>query len=78
MYEYDKDFWRAIDELTWNQVKRCAKMVVDTLIGVMITIGVQPVRLYEYVRYRWSHRDEVKIECEANERFEHLKVSGRI
>lgn len=25
MYEYDKDFWRAIDELTWNQVKRCAK-----------------------------------------------------
>ena len=78
MYEYDKDFWRAIDELTWNQVKRCAKMVVVTLIGVMITIGVQPVRLYEHVRYRWSHRDEVKIEREANERFEHLKVSGHI
>lgn len=52
MHNYDYEFWKEIDELTWNQLKRCAKQVIYTLMGLAITIALQPVRLYEYVRYR--------------------------
>lgn len=78
MHEYDYEFWKAIDELTWRQVKRCAKMVFYTLIGVAITLVMQPIRLYEYVRYRWENREEAVIERESMKRFENLKASGHI
>lgn len=78
MYEYDKDFWKAIDMVTWKQLKRCAKMVFYTLIGVIITLAAQPIRLFEYARYRWYNREEAVIERESKQRFENLKVSGHI
>ena len=72
-YEYDYEFWKKIDEMTWHSVKSCARKVFYTLLGVMITIAVQPVRLYEYVRYRWYNRESARLEREANERFEKLR-----
>ena len=78
MYEYDYNFWKAIDELTWRQVKKCAKLMLYTLIGVAITLAMQPIRLYEYVRYRWNNREEAVIERESKQRFENLKLSGHI
>lgn len=78
MHNYDYEFWKEIDELTWNQLKRCAKQVIYTLMGLAITIALQPVRLYEYVRYRWNNREEAVIEREAMKRFESLKTSGHI
>ena len=74
MHEYDYEFWRKIDEMTWNELKKCAKMVIYTLLGVMITIAVQPIRLYEYARYRWENRESARLERETNERFEYFKA----
>lgn len=77
-YEYDWKFWSAMDKATWRSLKRCASVVFYTLIGVLLTLAMQPVRLYEYVRYRWYWREEAVIEREAQERFENLKNTGHI
>lgn len=77
-YEYDWRFWSAMDKATWRSLKRCAKVVFYTLIGVLLTLMMQPVRLYEYVQYRWHNREEAVIEREAQERFENLKSTGHI
>lgn len=80
MHNYDYEFWKEIDELTWNQLKRCAKQVIYTLMGLAITIALQPVRLYEYVRYRWDilHQDEIMIEQESEIRFKNMVETGHI
>lgn len=77
-YEYDWKFWSAMDKATWRSLKRCASVVFYTLIGVLLTLAMQPVRLYEYVRYRWYWREEAVIEREAQERFDNLKNTGHI
>lgn len=77
-YEYDWEFWSAMDKATWRSLKRCASVVFCTLIGVLLTLAMQPVRLYEYLRYRWYNREEAVIEREAQERFENLKNTGHI
>lgn len=78
MHEYDYNFWKTIDAMTWKQVKRCAKTVFYTLIGVLITVALQPVRLYEYVRFKWDNREEAVIERESEERFNNLVTNGHI
>lgn len=78
MHEYDYNFWKTIDEMTWKQVKRCAKTVFYTLIGVLITVALQPVRLYEYVRFKWDNWEEAVIERESEERFNNLVTNGHI
>ena len=80
MHNYDYEFWKEIDELTWNQLKRCAKQVIYTLMGLAITIALQPVRLYEYVRYRWDilNKDEIMIEQESEIRFKNMVETGHI
>ena len=80
MHNYDYEYWKEIDELTWNQLKRCAKQVIYTLMGLAITIALQPVRLYEYVRYRWDilHKDEIMIEQESEIRFKNMVETGHI
>ena len=77
MHNYDYEFWKEIDELTWNQLKRCAKQVIYTLMGLAITIALQPVRLYEYVQYRWD-KDEIMIEQESEIRFKNMVETGHI
>lgn len=77
-YEYDWEFWSAMDKAMWRSLKRCASVVFYTLIGVLLTLVMQPVRLYEYLRYRWYNREEAVIEREAQERFENLKNTGHI
>ena len=48
--------------------------------GLAITIALQPVRLYEYVRYRWDilHKDEIMIEQESEIRFKNMVETGHI
>ena len=77
-YEYDREFWSAMDKATWRSLKRCASVVFYTLIGVLLTLAMQLVRLYEYLRYRWYNREEAILEREAQERFENLKANGHI
>ena len=78
MHEYDYDFWKAIDEVTWKGVKRCAKVMFYTLIGLVITLAVQPIRLVQYLLYWWDNREEAVIERESKERFENLQKYGHI
>lgn len=77
-YEYDREFWSAMDKAMWRCLKRCASVVFYTLIGVLLTLAMQLVRLYEYLRYRWYNREEAILEREAQERFENLKANGHI
>lgn len=77
-YEYDREFWGEIDKATLKGLKRCATVMFYTMIGVVITLLLQPVRLYQYLRYRWYNREEAVIEREAQERFENLKNTGHI
>ena len=76
MYEYDYAFWKEIDKLAWSQLKWCTKVLIRTLMGLTVTLAMQPVRLYEYARWRWHDREEARIEREANKRFEEFKASG--
>ena len=57
---------------------KIAKTVFYTLIGVLITVALQPVRLYEYVRFKWDNREEAVIERESEERFNNLVTNGHI
>lgn len=78
MHEYDYDFWGLIDRMTINQLKKWARMTFWTLMGVLLTLSVQPIRLYDYIRYRWDNREEARIERESKERFENLQKYGHI
>lgn len=77
-YKYDREFWSDIDKATLKGLKRCATVMFYTMIGVVITLLLQPVRLYQYLRYRWHFREEAIIERESKERFENLKATGHI
>ena len=77
-YEYDREFWGEIDKATLKGLKRCATVMFYTMIGVVVTLLLQPVRLYRYLRYRWHFREEAIIERESKERFENLKSTGHI
>ena len=78
MYEYDYAFWKEIDKLLWNQLKWCMKVLIRTLVGLMVTLAMQPVRLYEYARWRWYNREEAQIEREENERIHNMMETGHI
>ena len=60
-YEYDREFWGEIDKATLKGLKRCATVMFYTMIGVVVTLLLQPVRLYQYLRYRWYNREEALI-----------------
>ena len=78
MHEYDYIYWSTIDKLAWGQLKYCAKVMIRTLIGLAITLAAQPVRLYEYARWKWDNREEAVIEREETERFKNLMETGHI
>lgn len=78
MHEYDYEFWKEIDKAAWKGLKRCARIVFYTLIGTVITLCLQPIRLVSYVLYRWDNREEAVIERESQERFENMKLNGHI
>ena len=44
-YEYDREFWGEIDKATLKGLKRCATVMFYTMIGVVVTLLLQPVRL---------------------------------
>ena len=78
MYEYDYAFWKEIDKLLWSQLQWCMKVLIRTLVGLMVTLAMQPVRLYEYARWRWYNREEAQIEREENERIHNMMETGHI
>ncbi len=78
MYEYDYAFWKEIDKLAWSQLKWCMKVLIRTLVGLVVTLVMQPVRLYEYARWRWYNREEAQIEREENERLHNMMETGHI
>ena len=49
-YEYDREFWGEIDKATLKGLKRCATVMSNTMICVVVTVLLQPVRLYQYLR----------------------------
>ena len=75
MYEYDYAFWKEIDKMLWSQLKWCMKVLIRTLVGLVVTLAMQPVRLYEYARWRWYNREEAQIEREENERIKSIPWS---
>ena len=54
------------------------KVLIRTLVGLMVTLAMQPVRLYEYARWRWYNREEAQIEREENERIHNMMETGHI
>lgn len=80
MHKYDYEYWKELDELTWRQAKKFAKMTILTLIGVLIWAAMQLPRLVDFVRDRWdsAHEDQIMFEKESEERFNNWKETGHI
>ena len=73
---YDHDYYAKMDKAMVRVLKAVARSVGYGFTGLYHYLKKQPIRLYEYIRYR--NQLESDYQRETDIRFENLKQHGHI
>lgn len=79
-YKYDREGWKELENEAWMQAKKFVRVTLATLLIVVTWIAVQPIRVFQWARYRWylAHKEQIEIERESEIRFKNMVETGHI